>query len=90
MARPILIPDMCAVRHVTLTLSLATLLGHTSFRDIILLQSTLGKIRLTAPTYLSATDIFAWLAGFYGVKALLDVTRLIGTHITFQASNEVY
>lgn len=81
---PILIPNVCAIRHVFAADLLAKLFSGATFRDIVLFEGALWEVRLTTPTDFGQTDIFALFACLNCIQTLFSVLRLIGAHVTFQ------
>lgn len=81
---PILIPNVCAIRHVFAADLLAKLFGGATFRDIVLFEGALWEVRLTTPSDFGQTHIFALFACFNCIQTLFSVLRLIGAHVTFQ------
>lgn len=87
--RPVFIPNMCAIGHMTSTFRLAHRFGHATLRNVILFKGSLREIGLTSPAYFGATDIFTRFACFNRIQTLFHIARLIGANITFQASNKI-
>lgn len=84
-ARPVLVPDVRAVRHVLAARPLAKRLRGALLRHVVLLEGALRKVRLAAPADARHAHVLAHLARLDRVQALLLVVRLVGAHVALEA-----
>lgn len=85
-ACPILIPNVCAIWHIFSTNFRAQRLGGTALRNVKLFQSAQSEVRMTSPTNLRQTHIFARFACFNRVQTLFCIFCLIWANIAFHGS----
>lgn len=83
---PVLIPNVRAIWHIFSTDFRAKWFGGATLRNIILFQCTQSEVRMTSPTDLRQTHIFAWFARFNRIQTFFRILRLIRTNIAFHGS----
>lgn len=84
-ARPVLVPDVRAVRHVLAARPLAKRLRGALLRHVVLLEGALREVRLTTPADARHAHVLAHFARLDRVQALLLVVRLVGAHVALEA-----
>lgn len=82
--RPILVPNVCTIRHITRSDFLAMFLRGAPLRNVVLFLRTKWKVRHTPPMDFGQANIFTEFACLDCVQAFLWVVRLVWTDIAFK------